>query len=83
MSDISKLYEIESTTNDIVVSDELLEVPNGTEVVASDITNEYEVLLGMAGYNDEIEELTLESDSLINLSKYLLIYVWQKKRYLI
>lgn len=68
MSDISKLYEIESTTNDIVVSDELLEVPNGTEVVASDITNEYEVLLGMAGYNDEIEELTLESDSLINLS---------------
>ncbi len=68
MSDISKLYEIESTTNDIVVSDELLEVPNGTEVVASDITNEYEVLLGMVGYNNEIEELTLESDSLINLS---------------
>lgn len=68
MSDITKLYEDESNVDDIAESTELLDVQNNIEIPTLEIVNEYEALLSIVGYNNELEELTLESDSLIDLS---------------
>lgn len=68
MSELSKLYEDESNVNDIALPEASLDIQNMQEIPSLDITNEYEILLNIVGYNNELEELTLESDSLIDLS---------------